>query len=243
MYCPGEGHRFPDTDCRDDILGLNSPPTHGGQCLLQWNVETHGQGGILGNPCSAHDMLPMALSLARSNGLDMGHFRSSACLAALGSGTKLLSTTTPGMEQKSCSETQLLYFYFFWKLVLLWQAMRTAVFVTDPFNPWGRPLVCQPETAGEMLSTHPPIAGEEDGVTFDVTVDDTLVVQVGQSSQDRQADSRYLLLIHPETAEWKNILSIKEESRKGELEWRSPGSCSQQYMNYFCQEREMMGEE
>lgn len=103
--------------------------------------------------------------------------------------------------------------------------------------------MCQPETAGEMLSTHPPIAGEEDGVTFDVTVDDTLVVQVGQSSQDRQADSRYLLLVHPETAEWKNILSIKEESRKGELEWRSPGSCSQQYMNYFCQEREMMGEE
>jgi len=53
---------------------------------------------------------------------------------------------------------------------------------------------------GEMLGAHPPIACEEDGVTFDVAVDDTLVVQVGQSSQDRQADGRYLLLVHPETA-------------------------------------------
>lgn len=60
--------------------------------------------------------------------------------------------------------------------------------------------MCQPEMIGEMLGAHPPIACEEDGVTFDVAVDDTLVVQVGQSSQDRQADGRYLLLVHPETA-------------------------------------------
>lgn len=102
------GHRLPATDCRDDNLGLNSSPTYGCQCLLQKSVEIHGEGGILGNPCSAHDVLPTALPLARSKGMDTGHFYSSACLVALGSGTKLLSTMTPGMEQKSFSKTQLI---------------------------------------------------------------------------------------------------------------------------------------
>lgn len=155
MYCPGEGHRFPDTDCRDDILGLNSPPTHGGQCSLQWNVETHGQGGILGNPCSAHDMLPTALSLARSNGLDMGHFHSSACLAALGSGTKLLSTTTPGMEQKSCSETQLLYFYFFLEVGVTLASHAHSCFCNRPLQPL-RQTPCVPARDGRRNAQHSP---------------------------------------------------------------------------------------
>lgn len=77
------------------------------------------------------------------------------------------------------------------------------------------PLACQRETAGEMLDAHPPVACEKDGVALDVTVDDALVVQVGQGSQDRQADGRYLLLVHPETPRWKNALSINEESKEG----------------------------
>lgn len=80
-----------------------------------------------------------------------------------------------------------------------------------------------------MLGAHPPIACEKDGVAFDVAVDDALVVQVGQSSQDRQADGRDLLLVHPETARWKNELSFNEDSRKGELEQRGPRLPSCQY--------------
>lgn len=66
-----------------------------------------------------------------------------------------------------------------------------------------------------MLAAHPPVARQKDGVAFDVAVDDALVVQVGQGSQDRQADGRYLLLVHPETARWKNEVSINEDRGNG----------------------------
>lgn len=66
-----------------------------------------------------------------------------------------------------------------------------------------------------MLAAHPPVARQKDGVAFDVAVDDALVVQVGQGSQDRQADGRYLLLVHPETARWKNEVSVNEDGGNG----------------------------
>lgn len=77
-----------------------------------------------------------------------------------------------------------------------------------------------------MLGAHPPIARQKDGVAFDVAVDDALVVQVGQGSQDRQADGRYLLLVHPETARWKNELSVNEDRGKWELERRGTSAPS-----------------
>lgn len=81
------------------------------------------------------------------------------------------------------------------------------------------------------MGAHPPIAREKDGVAFDVAVDDALVVQVGQGSQDGQADGRYLLLVHPETARWKNELSVNEDSGTGELERGGTSPPSRQYVN------------
>lgn len=80
-----------------------------------------------------------------------------------------------------------------------------------------------------MLGTHPPVACEKDGVAFDVAVDDALVVQVGQGSQDRQADGRYLLLVHPGTARRKNELSVNEDSGRGEVERSGTRPPSHQY--------------
>lgn len=91
--------------------------------------------------------------------------------------------------------------------------------------------------AGETLGTHPPIACEKDGVAFDVAVDDALVVQVGQGSQDRQADRGYLLLIHPGMARWKNELSVKEDSGKVELAGtgiRAPSQPARSFRQWLC---------
>lgn len=89
-----------------------------------------------------------------------------------------------------------------------------------------------------MLDAHPPVACEKDGVALDVTVDDALVVQVGQGSQDRQADGRYLLLVHPETPRWKNALSINEESGEGTWSGEAPSSVEKyterELLGHFC---------
>ena len=45
--------------------------------------------------------------------------------------------------------------------------------------------------------TDPAVAGEQDGVTLDVSVDHALRVQVGQRPQDRQTHRGNLLLVHP----------------------------------------------
>lgn len=92
------------------------------------------------------------------------------------------------------------------------------------------------------MGTHPPVTREKDGVAFDVAVDDALVVQVGQGSQDRQANGRYLLLVHPETARWKNELSVNEDSGKGELGRRgtslplhaSTGTAGRSFRHWLC---------
>ena len=43
---------------------------------------------------------------------------------------------------------------------------------------------------------YPAIACQQDGVTLYVPVDHSLVVKVGESSQNGQTDSSYLLFIH-----------------------------------------------
>lgn len=95
--------------------------------------------------------------------------------------------------------------------------------------------------AGARLGTHPPIAGEKDGVAFDVAVDDALVVQVGQSSQDGQADGGDLLLVHPETVKGKNELSVNEDGGKGDKEGQGTSPWSHQsvdgrrcFRQWFC---------
>lgn len=47
------------------------------------------------------------------------------------------------------------------------------------------------------ISPYPSITSQENGVALDVAVDDTLHVQVGQSSQHWQTHCSNLLLIHP----------------------------------------------
>lgn len=47
--------------------------------------------------------------------------------------------------------------------------------------------------------SYPSIAGQEDRITLDVSVDDSLRVEVRQSPQHRHTHCGYLLLVHPET--------------------------------------------
>lgn len=49
--------------------------------------------------------------------------------------------------------------------------------------------------------THPAIVGQQDGVTLDVTVDDTLGVEHRQCLKHSQAHGGNLLLVHPAWAE------------------------------------------
>lgn len=83
-------------------------------------------------------------------------------------------------------------------------------------------------TVEARLGTHPPVAGEKDGVALDVPVDDALVVQVGQGSQDGQADGGDLLLVHPETVKGKNELSVNEDGGKGDKEGQGTSPWSHQ---------------
>lgn len=50
---------------------------------------------------------------------------------------------------------------------------------------------------GEGQCAYPPIEGQQDGVTLDVPVDDTLAMQVSQGLQHSLTHSSDLLLVQP----------------------------------------------